>query len=824
MNKAQFEQRFSKVKYLNEQRYDRALQIMKKEVIDILNLVPLLLHYNHPLIPGYRANGVPFGIDLFEPNEFQKEYLLSKGIDPNVKVSGNYPIYALYAMGSTSSIAQGQDSDLDIWVCISKDTPFHEQNLLAEKCRFVSSFAKAKGAEVNLFVTAENRFISGDHGTMDTEDCGSAQSLFLLDEFFRSSIRLCGRYISWYMVSVEEEKENYSKYLNEFLQNDFVDKKQWFDFGSVAKCSPVEYFGSGLWLVYKGIDHPFKAVLKILLMEAYAFEYPNTYLLSMALKDAMFKTNIYSLQLDAYYLMYKKVERFLVQIKDEDRLRLAKACFFMKVKSSTYHLSKCNALNRRLKFLDRLTKLWSWTQLYVDYISSKDKWDISNINKIQNIMFASLLKSYKALLRFSVEHGIESAITSDDAGVLSRKIYAAYDRYPGKIMLSNKDALYLLEEETLTFVKSADNSVCRQGWHVFPTALTSIDMLSSKAVYIAPRAVEIVAWATLNNVLTQRTEVFVAPKSTSVDKEKVKKLSVDILSFLRPKEQHINESDLQKPRTIIKSMVVLNFAKDITQNFLISNSDLELGSVLSCGRQKMCLVGSVDVINLNSWGEVTCHSYSDGENGVVELLASLVRTQSAQTFKATKDLTSTIKICSYSKVHSDLIRFDLESTVRSIFACFNDYESNHLFNVGTNSYEALVDDENNDISIIRKSMFRASDYDATILSRFGMRPEYALQVPSSVERHATLGVMQYFFSKEGKGWNIYIVNERNELKTYYGFVGSRAALVNTINRFYTSLSDNLEHKSILNFNLPQYFVLSKDLKSIHPFTISMSSS
>ena len=95
MNKAQFEQRFSKVRYLNEQRYDRALQIMKKEVVDVLNLVPLLLHYNHSSIPGYRANEVPFGIDLFEPNEFQKEYLISKGIDPSQKVEGNFPIYAL---------------------------------------------------------------------------------------------------------------------------------------------------------------------------------------------------------------------------------------------------------------------------------------------------------------------------------------------------------------------------------------------------------------------------------------------------------------------------------------------------------------------------------------------------------------------------------------------------------------------------------------------------------------------------------------------------------------------------------------------------------
>ena len=117
-------------------------------------------------------------------------------------------------------------------------------------------------------------------------------------------------------------------------------------------------------------------------------------------------------------------------------------------------------------------------------------------------------------------------------------------------------------------------------------------------------------------------------------------------------------------------------------------------------------------------------------------------------------------------------------------------------------------------------MFRASDDDVTILSRFGMRPEYALQVPASVEHHATLGIMQYFFAREVEGWKIYIVNERNEVKIFYGFNGSRAALVNSINRYYTAQSDSNSTKSTLNFNLPQYFVLGNDQKSIHPFTIS----
>ena len=79
--------------------------------------------------------------------------------------------------------------------------------------------------------------------------------------------------------------------------------------------------------------------------------------------------------------------------------------------------------------------------------------------------------------------------------------------------------------------------------------------------------------------------------------------------------------------------------------------------------------------------------------------------------------------------------------------------------------------------------------------------------------------MQYFFSPLNKGhWDIYIVNERNEVSTYRNYFGSRAALVNAINRFYTNQSQN-RNENTVRFNLPQYFVLNQTLDAIHPFTI-----
>ena len=145
-----------------------------------------------------------------------------------------------------------------------------------------------------------------------------------------------------------------------------------------------------------------------------------------------------------------------------------------------------------------------------------------------------------------------------------------------------------------------------------------------------------------------------------------------------------------------------------------------------------------------------------------------------------------------------------------------------MFNVGHNLYEATVDADKS-LSIVRRNPFRASDDSVAVLSRFSMRPEFALQVPSPVFKSASIGILQYFFSKKEDGlWDIYIVNERNEVEIHKNFKGSRTDLVNKINRFYTQTSDRNDLMHNFNFNLPQYFILTDNNRALHPFTISNS--
>ena len=151
--------RLRRYKALNKTRLQRALSLMNPEARSCLSMVPVLLHYNHINLPGYRQGYIPHGIDLFVPNEEQSRYLHEMILpdSPPLEEPQEHAILGLYAMGSTSSLGQSDSSDVDIWVCVKANISPDGMTALQNKCRFITSYVKAQGVELNLFVTPRRR-------------------------------------------------------------------------------------------------------------------------------------------------------------------------------------------------------------------------------------------------------------------------------------------------------------------------------------------------------------------------------------------------------------------------------------------------------------------------------------------------------------------------------------------------------------------------------------------------------------------------------------------------------------------------------------------
>ena len=73
-----------RVDYLDKLRIQRALSDTPESFQQVFKLIPLLLHFNHPDLPGY-VPGAPTGIANFHPNKFQQEYLSNILATENIK-------------------------------------------------------------------------------------------------------------------------------------------------------------------------------------------------------------------------------------------------------------------------------------------------------------------------------------------------------------------------------------------------------------------------------------------------------------------------------------------------------------------------------------------------------------------------------------------------------------------------------------------------------------------------------------------------------------------------------------------------------------------
>ncbi len=225
---------------INQLRVDRALAAMGPAFQQVYSLLPTLLHYHHPMLPGYLEGNVPCGICFYTSDDKQNASLTEmtkKSAIPLVApVSGERPITGVYSMGSTSSIGQNANSDLDVWVCHQSWLDNVERAQLQRKCLLLEKWAAAQGVEVNFFLIDENRFRHNESGNLGDDDCGSTQHILLLDEFYRTAVRMAGKRILWNMVPGDEE-DHYDEYVMSLYARGSLTPNEWLDLGGTGTIS-----------------------------------------------------------------------------------------------------------------------------------------------------------------------------------------------------------------------------------------------------------------------------------------------------------------------------------------------------------------------------------------------------------------------------------------------------------------------------------------------------------------------------------------------------------------------------------------------------------
>lgn len=591
---------------LNTRRMEQASSLMPPRQQRLLDMLPLLLHVNHPQLPGFVDHETPAGIEHYSPAPAAiraiRSLLPNSPKLENAAEGSCASISALFLMGSLGSLAQSRSSDLDVWVCLQSALPAEQQQRLGKKCLRLEQWAMTQGVELHLFAMDLPQFRLGQHKDSDGEDCGSTQFLLLLDEFYRSALWLAGRWPRWWLIPQEQEQRA-GAYWQELLDAHLTRPEQWLDLGDLPGIPADEFLGAALWQLNKGLSNTYKALLKLALCRHYAEQYPAIRPLAWDLKQRMHhpghdeEHNLH--ECDAYLLLVRRITGISGGIQagatgNERRNALICRAFYYK---TGIHLSQNSSDSHdwRCQPLRQLTSEWGWTDADLIELDSREDWTPQRIFQERNELVADMLASYRQLSQFSLRHCQQVHINAADMRVLGNRLAAAFDSRPGKIILINPGISPSTVQPQLTLLRYPGVWQLASGRWI--TAPPDRQILKQ-----SPSLIELLLHCLHNQLWARGTGLHCEPVERSITQTELQQL-LACLYRLSQKYQHTGE--WQNAPYLRHLHLFINVATDPLDQY--SRAGLQKLSdrddPLNFSASHHNLVASIDLLSINSWNE-----------------------------------------------------------------------------------------------------------------------------------------------------------------------------------------------------------------------------
>ncbi|MGX5200345.1 class I adenylate cyclase [Aliikangiella sp. IMCC44632] len=610
IEKKHLEKRQQQFIELSKQRYERMLQNFSQSQADRVQLIPLLFHVNHPALPGYVDKQTPHGIPNYskDSKELKLAKALFKSFELQSKALLKFEILGLYLMGSTGTLAQSYNSDLDLWICVEQSLNLVQQEKLIKKADKISAWIAEYGIELNCFIVFSEQFKQQQQQSISKDNSGSMQNFLLLDEFYRTAIWLVGRMPLWWLVPPEA---NYPQFCQQLVFQKVIEPKDWIDFGDVTEIPAGEYFSAALWQLYKSTTSPYKSAMKLLLLEIYARHVTQAGLLSTQFKQKLYQQGVDANSLDAYYLVLEYAEEYLQD--NPQRLEFLRRAFYLKANCKV-ELDKRDSTNWRYQPILSLVKKWGWNQARLDYLNQRYRWKVKQIIVERADIFRELNHSYHFITNFARIHGVLNEANQNELVSISRMLYASFEKHKGKIDNLNVGIATNLVETNIT-LHHADAK-----WLVFCDRVTTKQAGIHQAVYTANSFFKALTWCIANRILSEDTQVNINAKNEVYLQNNLTGLSKHIEHAVCFSMPSIGASAfLEKAKT-----VAVNVYVNCNQDPLISEQNANYFSVVSnddgfqWGALKINLYAQLSVLSVNSWGEKIIREYS-GEAALIEL-------------------------------------------------------------------------------------------------------------------------------------------------------------------------------------------------------------
>ena len=753
---------------INEKRLQRMRAALSERQHIFLDALPILFHSNHPMLPGFVSRNTPSGLSNFKPSKEDIQYgrMVARSFTLGYTPDKEEQIYGIYIMGSVGTIAQSDASDLDIWLCHQPGLGHKALKELEQKTLLISQWAETLGLEAHFFLMDSEAFKRGGASDLNEESSGSAQKFLLLDEFYRASIFMGGRIPLWWFTP-DEIGFDYNGYAHTLLHKRFVNESLTLDFGSVAKIPDGEFIGAGIWQLYKAIESPYKSVLKLLLLEAYVSDYPDIKPLSLNYKDEIYSGNIDIESLDSYVMIYRRIEHYLKAHGETERLELARRCFYVKVKKNLSKAPKKGKDDWQYALMAKLTEEWGWTHEHLAIMDQRSQWKSLRVAEERSLLVNQLNYSYAFILDFANRIGASRAISSEELTILGRKLQAAFERRPGKIEWINPNISKNLNEDIVVFKEVFDDSTNNLVW----TAYTHEDVgtaisQNGTAIKSSNSLIELTLWCHLNGVVTASTRFDIISKA-KISRQEVQRIFSALTNWLPLPLESLPHDTFKKAASPARILFLINVgqkpASDIEANGYQRLS--EHNDALRYGGFQTNLITSVDIVNRNSWNELSTRRF-DGDNALLDAMLDYLQ----MCLPGTHQKPPTIAIKCISTLYSSTIINRVQSLFTELLTCYYGKgataESRYIFQMADAYYSLQFRGMKPRVSkttsadlMIDSLSAEQTKYSQIILDSSALKTHPVRYLLNKCQPNA----VDVFFSRFDIGMEIYISDENGSL-------------------------------------------------------------
>lgn len=801
---------------LNQLRHQRTCAVLSDRQQQFLQLLPLLFHVNHPMLPGYVSGNTPAGVYHYAPgnDELRLAKNLARSFQYKRDLSAkDVAIDALFIMGSPGTIAQSESSDLDIWVCHSLSNEHSFLPELEQKCQLISQWAAQQiRFEVHCFLMRSEDFSTQRIQCLSNEASGSAQHYLLLDEFYRTAQWLAGKLPLWWFIPATQE-QNYNHYREKLLGKRFLNSLDVIDFGGLPSIPANEFIGAGIWQLYKAIESPYKSVLKLLLLEVYASNENsdenkagsnliNTEPLALSFKRAIYAQDPDADALDPYVMVYRRIEHYLQKHNQLQRLDLVRRCFYFKVNNPLSRTSRQPNKSWQRKLLEELVNDWHWSSHQLKTLDNRAYWKASEVIAERALLVNELNQSYRLLSELNAHQQNDIAISSDELTILGRKLQAAFERKAGKIEWINPGISRDLSEANLCFIR--EQNATGESWQVVCGSQNDIALRQIDAAPIkrSRSLLELLLWCHANEILASHTKVDILGKQLSLNVNQKQQLIQTLQQWLHL-PLTVEHHQFTRPATIEHLLIIANTGVEPQADLHKKGMQMlsSQGDALGYSGLRENLIINADIIQINSWGELICRHYAN--EALINCLQHYFRLfppgkplsrpqlsvrcfssgQGNNIAQRLTELWRDLINCYYSGAHPESTRYILEMGDEYLLLQFvqQQMQIHRLKN-----YEKLLE----------KLAQAQSDFSPIVIDRYGLRDKPLRIICEQIKQPG----ISLFYQLEHNLARITLVDEKGALFTtlteYHNQQTLLRPLINFINTTIRRQLVNGEHKGV----------------------------